>query len=200
MAWAGANKISKEKNSPKKENDNSIMKILKALDLKKDGRIKVQSFIDLMEKNNVNVEPSEIGEMFSLADSSGEIGINAFRIYIQNSSLWKDSLERKEISPECRGKVSKVYMISKKINSTVAAFNALDLDKDGFVEKEDFARTFNHFSHAQVDRIYEQYDADLNGKIDYEEFKTFMVKNQKKGSYRRYSSVPPPSRSSLAHH
>ena len=99
MAWAGANRISKEKNSPKKENDNSIMKILKALDLKKDGRIKVQGFIDLMEKNNVNVEPSEIGEMFSLADSSGEIGINAFRIYIQNSSLWKESLERKEISP-----------------------------------------------------------------------------------------------------
>ena len=45
MAWAGANRISKEKSSPKKENEYSIMKILKALDLKKDGRIKVQSLI-----------------------------------------------------------------------------------------------------------------------------------------------------------
>ena len=138
--------------------------------------------------------------MFSLADSSGEIGINAFRIYIQNSSLWKDNLEKREISSENRGKVSKVYQISKKINSTVAAFNDLDLDKDGFVEKEDFTRTFNNFSNAQVDRIYEQYDEDLNGKMDYKEFKNFMVKNQKKGSYKRHSSVPPPSRSSLAHH
>ena len=164
------------------------------------SRIKVQSFIDIMESNNVNVEPNEIGEMFSLADSSGEIGINAFRIYIQNSSLWKDNLEKSEISSESRGKVSKVYQISKKINSTVAAFNALDLDKDGFVEKEDFTRTFNNFSNAQVDRIYEQYDEDLNGKMDYKEFKNFMVKNQKKGYYKRHSSVPPPSRSSLAHH
>ena len=138
--------------------------------------------------------------MFSLADSSGEIGINAFRIYIQNSSLWKDNLEKREISSENRGKVSKVYQISKNINSTVAAFNALDIDKDGFVEKEDFTRTFNNFSNAQVDRIYEQYDEDLNGKMDYKEFKNFMVKNQKKGSYKRHSSVPPPSRSSLAHH
>ena len=198
MAWAGASRISKEKTNLNKENEYSIMKILKALDLKKDERVKVQSFIDIMESNYVDVEPNEIGEMFSLADSSGEIGINAFRIYILNSSLWKDDLEKREISSESRGKVSKVYKISKKINSTIAAFNALDIDKDGFVEKEDFARTFNNFSNAQVDRIYEQYDEDLNGKIDYKEFKNFMVKNPRKGSYKRHASVPPPSRSSLA--
>merc|ERR1712025_1509385 len=135
MAWRAISRVSKDINSQKKENDLSIMKILKALDLRKDGRVKVQNFLDLMETNNVNIERNEIGEMFSLADSSGEIGINAFRIYIQNSSFWKDSLEKKEISSENRGKISKVYLISKKISSTVAAFNALDLDKDGFVEK-----------------------------------------------------------------
>ena len=74
------------------------------------------------------------------------------------------------------------------------------MDKDGFVEKEDFTRTFNHFSDKQVDRIYEQYDADLNGKMDFKEFKNFMVKSKKKGSFKRHSSVPPPSRSSIAHH
>ena len=67
MAWAGANRIYREKSSHKRENEDSMIKILKALDLKKDGKVKVQSFIDIKERNNVNVESNEIGELFSLA-------------------------------------------------------------------------------------------------------------------------------------
>ena len=95
LRWAGASRISREKTSPQKENEDSMLKILKALDLKKNGKVKIQSFIDVMESNNVDVDQNEIVEMFSLADNSEDIGINAFCIYIKNSSLWKDKLEKR---------------------------------------------------------------------------------------------------------
>ena len=171
--------------------------MLSSLDFKQNGRIKVQGFIDLLKYNGIHAEDDEIKEMFALADSSGEIGVSAFRIYILHSSVWKEKIEAKNALPIPHHYLPKSLQTSGEITSTTTMFNVMDKNKDGFVEKEDFAKTFHKFSNVQVEKIYNEFDEDLNGKMDYKEFKRFVVKNKDKSLFKGYSSVPPPSRSSM---
>merc|ERR1712018_535937 len=59
----------------------------------------------------------------------------------------------------------------KKPDNTELAFKLYDKDKDGFITKSEMSKVSKRLSKEQVDKAFTKFDADGNGKLDYDEFK-----------------------------
>lgn len=82
---------------------------------------------------------------------------------------------------------------TKKPDNTELAFKLYDKDKDGFITKSEMSKVSKKLSKDQVDKVmrytdddidrdlvscqaFTKFDADGNGKLDYDEFKKMMNK------------------------
>eukprot|EP00298_Acanthocystis_sp_HF-20_P021317 c275_g1_i1.p1 GENE.c275_g1_i1~~c275_g1_i1.p1 ORF type:complete len:148 (-),score=65.54 c275_g1_i1:4-447(-) len=64
-------------------------------------------------------------------------------------------------------------------SSLKAAFDVIDVDKDGFITKEELSDGMKklgmHLTSAEIDELIKQADADGDGKIGFEDFKTMNL-------------------------
>ena len=68
-------------------------------------------------------------------------------------------------------------------------FNYLDNDKDGFITAQELADNFKRFEDFSFDQIEEMVriaDTDGDGKINYEELKSFMQYQDDEYTYQQY--------------
>lgn len=56
------------------------------------------------------------------------------------------------------------------------AFKMLDLDKDGFITKEEFIQASKTLDKKQIERVYERFDVNKDGRLSKEEFQKLMSK------------------------
>ena len=135
--------------------------IIDDLDNDKNGRVSIDTFVEFMAGYDITIDPEEIQEMQSLADGKGELGKTALKTFARNSWFWND-LE------------SQAEDIFKESNKAMVAFNAIDVNDDGYITKSEFGHALKGLRETQINAIFKKYDENDDGKLTLSEFKNFM--------------------------
>jgi len=177
-----------------KEREDAFRKLLRHFD-RDDEKVDLVAFFDLLDEHNVQVEDKEVDDLCGFADSEGNIYQAKLLDYARNSSFWQILIKKDvyadpevlklmtktyDLSGREKGppKISKLDTINKQINKVSSAFSALDKDKDGFVTKKDFERSFPNLTQTQVDACFKKFDKDKDSMLNFQEFKNFMGKRK----------------------
>ena len=66
------------------------------------------------------------------------------------------------------------------ITETSLAFRMADKEKTGYLSKSEFTEMAKNLSQEQIDKVFNVFDKDGDGKIDYEEFSELMSQGKRK--------------------
>ena len=66
------------------------------------------------------------------------------------------------------------------ITETSLAFRMADKEKTGYLSKSEFTEMAKNLSQKQIDKVFNVFDKDGDGKIDYEEFSELMSQGKRK--------------------
>ena len=66
------------------------------------------------------------------------------------------------------------------ITETSLAFRIADKEKTGYLSKSEFTEMAKNLSQEQIDKVFNVFDKDGDGKIDYEEFSELMSQGKRK--------------------
>ena len=66
------------------------------------------------------------------------------------------------------------------ITETSLAFRIADKEKTGYLSKSEFTEMAKNLSQKQIDKVFNVFDKDGDGKIDYEEFSELMSQGKRK--------------------
>merc|ERR1719334_1910950 len=151
-----------------KAREDAFLKLLSNFQKKDSEKVNLEAFFDLMDEHGVYVADEEVDELCKYADENGDVDHDQMFNYARTSKFWevlikKDVYADEEVlklmtktydlsgRPKGPPKISKLDTINKSINKVSSAFAALDKDRDGFVTKRDFARSFPSLTPVQVD-------------------------------------------------
>merc|ERR1712013_88418 len=136
--------------------------------------IDMNQLMSSMKKLNVSLEEKEILKISKLADKNKKVSRDDFIEYAKHSMALKEYLEkaeREENSPR-RHSIPE----SKKVDKATAAFQAIDKDKSGFVDREEFLKFTSNLPKEKQEKLLQSLDKDGDGRIDLEEFRTMFNK------------------------
>ena len=179
--------------SNKEEEEESFAKLICSFEDKTTGKISLHGFFDCLDEHGVYVMDEEVDKLCCLADDDGQIDKGHLKDTSRTSKFWdilikkdvyadqevlKMMTKTRDITGRVKGppKISKLDTINKALNRVSASFEALDKDKDGYVSKTDFARSFPNLTPDQVDACFKKFDKDKDGQLNFTEFKNFMAK------------------------
>merc|ERR1719206_229237 len=157
-----------------KAREDAFMKLLRHFEKKDSEKITLEGFFDLLDEHGVYVADEEVDALCDLAEENGDIDQTQLFDFARNSKFWeilikKDVYANEEVlklmtktydlsgRPKGPPKISKLDTINKAINKVSSAFDALDKDKDGFVTKRDFERSFPSLTPVQVDACFKNF-------------------------------------------
>lgn len=149
------------KDSINKKCEEALNNIIDSLDDDKNGRINIKSFVDFLAEYDIIIDPYEVEEMHSLADEKDELGKIALKTFAKHSWFWSDLEHQAED-------------IFRKSNTAAIAFNAMDIDDDGFLTKSELGQVMTSLSESQITGIFQKYDESYDGRLTLTEFKKFM--------------------------
>lgn len=178
-----------------KAREEAFMKLLNHFEKRETGKISLHGMFDCLDEHGVYVDDAEVDAVCVLADDDGHIDRGQLFDFARTSKFW-DVLIKKDVYADqeilklmtktydlggrVKGppKISKLDTINKALNRVSASFDALDKDKDGFVTKKDFSRSFPNLTSEQVDACFKKFDKDRDGMLNFTEFKNFMAKRK----------------------
>lgn len=110
----------------------------------------------------------------SIIDSSGDISKNDLLVHTRSSRFWKGFIgsKNKPCSP-----ASKVEFFPDRSSQTELAFKLLDMNKDGFITKEEFIKVSKTLDSAQIEAVFERFDLNKDGRLSLGEFRKLMEKH-----------------------
>ena len=149
------------RDSVNKKCEVALGNIIDGLDDDRNGRVSIETFVTFLAGYDIIIDPYEVTELRQLADERGELGKNALKTFTKHSWFWKDLEKRTE-------------HIFRQSNKAAIAFNAMDIDDDGFVTKSEFGKVTHCISESQIKGIFEKYDESFDGRLTLSEFKNFM--------------------------
>merc|ERR1712066_198096 len=178
-----------------KAREEAFSKLLSNFERRDTGKISLHGLFDCLDEHGVHVMDEEVDALCGMADDDGHIERSRLFDFIRTAKFW-EILIKKEVyaneevlklmtktydlggRPKGPPKISKLDTINKALNRVSASFDALDKDKDGFVTKKDFARSFPSLTPIQVDACFKKFDKDRDGMLNFTEFKNFMAKRK----------------------
>ena len=125
--------------------------IIDGLDDDKDGRVNIDRFVHFMASHDIIIDPDEVQEMQDLADEKIALGKNALKTFAKHSWFWNDLEHQTED-------------IFRESNKAAVAFNAMDINDDGYVTKSEFGQAIKGLSETQIKGIFNKYDESFDGK------------------------------------
>ena len=178
-----------------KAREEAFMKFLVNFERRDTGKVSLHGMFDCLDEHGVFVPDEEVDSLCGIADDDGHIEKGPLFDFARTSKFWeilikKDVYADQEVlklmtktydlsgRPKGPPKISKLDTINKALNRVSSSFNALDKDKDGFVTKKDFARSFPNLTPVQVDACFKKFDKDKDGMMKFTEFKNFMAKRK----------------------
>jgi len=163
--------------------------------LKKDsngnGRITAEQMIQIFQENEIQVPDIE-KKVAKLPDKEGWIRINEFLKFSLATDLCKiefhdkvfggeldDNGDEKKTKTDAKkeskpSKPAKVKFDSTKMDRVEQAFRKFDINKDGYLSRDEFDLMMKNVSKEQADRIFGSIDTAGDNKISLEEFRTMM--------------------------
>ena len=175
--------------------EEAFTKLLNNFEKRDTGKISLHGLFDCLDEHGVYVIDEEVDALCGMADDDGHIERSQLFDFIRTAKFW-EILIKKEVyaneevlklmtktydlggRPKGPPKISKLDTINKSLNRVSASFDALDKDKDGFVTKKDFARSFPNLTPTQVDACFKKFDKDKDQMLNFTEFKNFMAKRK----------------------
>jgi len=176
----------------KKRREAERNKNLEAQFVKKDanrnGRINAEQMVQIFKDNEVQV-PNLEKEVAKLPDKDGWILFNDFMKLAVTTDLCKiDHVERASGEVDLEAEKKKVKNVSKKkpqgkirldpkeMDRIELAFRRLDVDKDGYLSREEFDQMMKNVAKDQADRIFDSCDTVGDNQISMEEFRKMVSK------------------------
>ena len=66
------------------------------------------------------------------------------------------------------------------MNNTEIAFSLFDQNRDGFISSKEMIKKSKTLTPQQVDKVFEKFDTDGDGRLSFSEFKKMMERNEQK--------------------
>ncbi|XP_040996825.1 probable calcium-binding protein CML44 [Juglans microcarpa x Juglans regia] len=150
-------------------NTNDLRQIFEKLDKNGDGLVSLEELNWLLEK---------IGVKFSLEELQPLVGkpsldFNEFLFFYDSISSEKNNIN-------ISSSTSEVDPVSDKESDLVKAFEVFDLNGDGFISSEELQDVLSRLglwdesSGRDCRAMIHVYDTNLDGQLDFEEFKNMM--------------------------
>merc|ERR1711936_1082735 len=136
----------------------------------------VQSIVSVREgfKNSCSIEKNEMLDLKKMSSERGEISKSDLVVYIKQSKMWRGIMESKPKSSSQSKTITKVGDKSKVVKT---AFKVLDLDKDGYITKDEFSQASKTLDADQIEIVFQRFDTNKDGRLSKEEFQQLMEKH-----------------------
>jgi len=140
--------------------------IFKRFDHNQNGKLFIKDYAEELKLHDIELDEPELGLLGKYTDEEGQITRHDFQLYTKESNLWKTLDKNKD------GVVSDLELTSK----AELAFKAADKNRDGYISKAEFQKLAKTLTKDQIDKVIAKFDANGDGKLDYEEFKKMLKK------------------------
>ncbi|CAB4266855.1 unnamed protein product [Prunus armeniaca] len=156
---------------------NDLLRIFEMLDRNGDGQVSLEELSLLLER---------IGVQFSLNELESSVGkpsldFNEFLLFYKSISMqqnYKSDDDRHE-----DGNIHEEVVPDEDESDLVKAFNVFDLNGDGFISCEELESVLRRLgvleenSSRDCRTMIHVYDTNLDGQLDFQEFKNMMFQN-----------------------
>ncbi|KAH0989488.1 hypothetical protein GBA52_000971 [Prunus armeniaca] len=156
---------------------NDLLRIFEMLDRNGDGQVSLEELSWLLER---------IGVQFSLNELESSVGkpsldFNEFLFFYKSISMqqnYKSDEDRHE-----DGNIHQEVVPDEDESDLVKAFNVFDLNGDGFISCEELESVLRRLgvleenSSRDCRTMIHVYDTNLDGQLDFQEFKNMMFQN-----------------------
>ncbi|ONI34575.1 hypothetical protein PRUPE_1G488600 [Prunus persica] len=156
---------------------NDLLRIFEMLDRNGDGQVSLEELSWLLER---------IGVQFSLNELESSVGkpsldFNEFLFFYKSISMqqnYKSDDDRHE-----DGNIHEEVVPDEDESDLVKAFNVFDLNGDGFISCEELGSVLRRLgvleenSSRDCKTMIHVYDTNLDGLLDFQEFKNMMFQN-----------------------
>ena len=78
-----------------------------------------------------------------------------------------------------RGSIQEPKTVSDMNNAEIA-FSLFDQNRDGFISSKEMIKKSKTLTPRQVDKVFEKFDTDGDGRLSFAEFKRMMERNVQK--------------------
>merc|ERR1712098_982112 len=127
-----------------------------------------------MKEMKIAIEEKELLKISKMADKNKRISKDNFVEYAKHSKSVKEYLEKVEREGNSPRRHSMPE--AKKVDKATAAFQAIDRDNSGFVDREEFLKFTSNLPKEKQEKLLLTLDKDGDGRIDLEEFRTMFNK------------------------
>ncbi|XP_040579942.1 uncharacterized protein [Lepeophtheirus salmonis] len=166
------------------ERKKNIEELFNKADVSGNGRLTIREFMRVMKENDVNTTEEEARKICD--KGSGDIKLPEFIKFALGTDLGKvEFVDRvfskggKDIDEDKIAKKDKKETASK-MDKVEYAFRKFDLNKDGFLSREEFELMMKNVEKSEVNRIFKSCDAKKDGRISLQEFRNMLDRNKDK--------------------
>lgn len=171
------------------ERQKKLEEQFRSADANGNGRITPEQMVKLFAANEIIV-PNIEEEAVKLRDKDGWIKMHDFfkfalttdlcKIEFQDRVFQKVDYDEERKKSEAAKKDSKAKLDPSKMDRVELAFRKFDINRDGFLSREEFDQMMKNVSKEQADRIFRSCDTSGDNKISLQEFREMLDKGNNK--------------------
>lgn len=143
---------------------NDLERIFEKLDMNGDGLLSLEELNQLLEKTGFKFSLEELESLHSLVRKKS-LNLSEF-LFFYDTMLKRDDGDDDKIDDD------------EVESDLVKAFNVFDLDGDGFITSQDLEcvlKRLGMWSGKDCTTMICSYDTNLDGRLDFQEFKNMMM-------------------------
>jgi len=145
-----------------------------AADKNGDGILSAEEYYDIFQTHGLTIDKEWIERTIARNDKDGDGGISLDEFIQMNI---KGRL--RAAGTGSNGSSAAAAAATSITEKAKLAFKAYDRNSDGYLTKAELRRTSKKMTDAQIDAVFEKYDKNKDGKLEFEDFKDLMESNHR---------------------
>ncbi|KFK41774.1 hypothetical protein AALP_AA2G170500 [Arabis alpina] len=153
-----------------KEEEEEMRGRFRSGDVNNDGFITAEELLYAVRKTGAKITEADVKNAIGAVDDNGDgrLSYDEFVKYMMTVKMFEEAAKGHNL-------VTNVDLSREDENTLRQIYVCYDVDKDGFISAAEFQRKWENVTDEDVSRLVKKYDADGDGRLNYDEYVKIMM-------------------------